>query len=124
VMIENWHFSADHVLLAEVDLTSPQYGKGLNPSALGATADHSQGRSFIAQALLQLRSLPGVTTVGVTSTIPLTGDSEVEVLSRPDHPASLGMAPIANQRLISPGFLTAMQIPLGGWTDFDEPGNE
>lgn len=120
VMTQNWHFSADHVLLAEVDLTSPQYGKGLNPTAPGATADHSQGRSFIEQALLRLRSLPGVTTVGVTSTMPLTGDSNVEVLSRPDHPASLGMAPIANQRLISPGYLTAMRIPLVAGRDFDE----
>ena len=120
VMTQNWHFSADHVLLAAVDLTSPQYGKGLNPTTPGATADHSQDRSFIEQALLRLRSLPGVTTVGVTSTMPLTGDSEVEVLSRSDHPASLGMAPIANQRLISPGYLTAMQIPLVAGRDFDE----
>jgi predicted permease len=120
VMTQNWHFSADHVLLAEVDLTSPQYGKGLNPTAPGATKDHSQGQSFIEQALLRLRALPGVTTAGVTSTMPLTGDSEVELLSRPDHPASLGITPIANQRLISPGYLTAMQIPLVAGRDFDE----
>ncbi len=120
VMIQNWHFSADHVLLAAVDLTSPQYGKGLNPTAPGATKDHSQGQSFIDQALLRLRSLPGVATVGVTSTMPLTGDSEVELLSRPDHPASLGITPIANQRLISPGYLAAMQIPLVAGRDFDE----
>ena len=120
VMIQNWHFSADHVLLAAVDLTSPQYGKGLNPTAPGATKDHSQGHSFIDQALLRLRSLPGVATAGVTSTMPLTGDSEVELLSRPDHPASLGITPIANQRLISPGYLAAMQIPLVAGRDFDE----
>jgi predicted permease len=120
VMAENWHFSTDHVLLAEVDLTSPQYGKGLNPTAPGATADHSRGVAFVEQALLRLRSLPGVTTVGVTSSMPLTGDSNIEGLILPDHPAPRGMPPVANERLISPGYLKAMQIPLVAGRDFDE----
>lgn len=120
VMTENWHFSADHVLLAEVDLTSPQYGKGLNPTAPGAAADHRRSVAFIEQALSRLRALPGVTTVGVTNAMPLTGDSNIEGLFRTDRPAPRGMPPLANERLISPGYLTAMQIPLVAGRDFDE----
>jgi hypothetical protein len=31
VMTENWRFFANQVLVAEADLVTPQYGKGLNP---------------------------------------------------------------------------------------------
>jgi predicted permease len=120
LLSEDWHFSTDHVLLAEVDLTTPKYGKGLNPTAPGADADHSHSNAFIQQALLRLRILPGVTAAGVTSTMPLTGDSNIEGLFRSDRPAPRGMPPLANERLISPGYLKAMQIPLIAGHDFDE----
>ena len=112
VMTEDWHFSADHVLLAQVDLKTPQYGKSLNPNAPGAIADHSHLQAYIAQAVQRLGALPGVTTVGVTDTMPLTGDIDINPLFRPDHPIPPNLLPLANNRMVSPGYFQAMQIPL------------
>jgi predicted permease len=120
VMVENWNFSADHAVVADTSLVMPQYGKGLNPNAPGAAADHSRRNAFINRALERLRALPGVTTVGVTSAMPLTGDNDVEPLIASDQPMPPGRLPLANNRMISPGYLQAMQIPLVAGRDFNE----
>ncbi len=120
VMTENWHFSADHVLLAEANLMPSEYGDADNAGARGDAPGMVQRRAFLAEALRRLHALPGVTDVGITTVMPLTGDSHIDGLVRPDHPVAEALEPIANQRLVSPGYLPAMQIPLVAGRNFDE----
>lgn len=112
VMTQDWHFSADNVLMAEANLVTPQYGEAINPMSPRAVAGLSRREAFIDQSLLRLRALPGVAAVGVTSVMPLTGDSNVDPIVRPDHPIPENLTPLANQRLVSPGYFAAMQIPI------------
>lgn len=94
-------FDTERVLTQDVALTSPDY----RPS--GAS------RKYIDAVLPKLAAIPGVRFAGVTSHIPLRGETWVDGLvdlnappKRPDE------NPAANFRFVSPGFFEAMGIPL------------
>jgi predicted permease len=97
-------FDSDHVTLAQVDLFAPQYGDFTNPTAAKV--------SFTDHALATLEQLPGVQSVALTSAAPLTGETWVDNLSRPDHPVPQAEQPSVNVRFIDPGYLPTMQISL------------
>src|SRR3984885_920121 len=98
-------FASSHVTLAQVDLFAPQYDDALpNVKAVKlAFADRAQ------KALAQL---PGVQSVAITSATPLTGETWVDNLGRPDHPVPEAERPPVNVRWINPGYLATMQISL------------
>ncbi len=102
---QNRGFDSSHVTLAQVDLFSPQYG---DSSGTYKTAK----LSFADRALAALRQLPGVQSVALTSVTPLTGETWVDNLFRPDHPVPAGREPAINVRFINPDYLPTMQIPL------------
>ena len=108
---QNRGFDTSHVTIAQVDLFTPQYYKdGLKQSAIRlALAD---------RALAALRALPGVQSVAVTSVAPLTGESWVDNLFRPDHPVPAGKEPMINVRWIDPDYLLTMQSPLVAGRNF------
>ena len=102
---QNRGFDASHLTLAQVDLFSPQYD---NDGPKGSAA-----RLAVADgALASLRQLPGVQSVALTSAAPLTGETWVDSISRPDHPVPAGKEPLINVRWINPDYLPAMQTPL------------
>ena len=107
----NRGFDTSHVTLAQVDLFTPQYHKdGLKQNAIRlALAD---------RALAALRALPGVQSVAVTSVAPLTGETWVDNLFRPDHPVPAGKEPMINVRWIDPDYLPTMQSPLVAGRNF------
>jgi predicted permease len=102
---QNRGFDSSHVTLAQVDLFTPQYDKdGPKGNAIRlATAD---------RALTAFRQLPGVQSVAVTSVAPLTGETWVDNLFRPDHPVAAAHEPTINVRWINDDYLPTMQSPL------------
>jgi predicted permease len=105
LMRQNRGFDSSHVTLAQVDLFAPQYG---DFSGKMKTAK----LSFTDRALAALGQLPGVQSVALTSVTPLTGETWVDTLSRPDHPVPAGQEPPINVRFVNPDYLPTMQIPL------------
>jgi predicted permease len=98
-------FDASHVTLAQVDLFSTQYG---DTSKTYKTAK----QSFIDRTVAALGQLPGVQSVALTSVAPLTGETWVDNITRPDHPVPAGQQPAVNVRWINPEYLPTMRSPL------------
>jgi predicted permease len=105
LMRQNRGFDSSHVTLAQVDLFAPQYGDFSNTFKNAKV-------SFTDRTLAALSQLPGVQSVALTSVAPLTGETWVDNISRPDHPVPAGQEPRINVRWINPDYLSTMQIPL------------
>ena len=95
-------FDFSHVTLAQADLFAPQYDDAL-PAGTAARL------AFADRALAALGQLPGVQSIALTSVAPLTGETWVDNLFRPDHPVPAGHEPAINVRWINPDYLTTMQ---------------
>ncbi len=105
LMSQNRGFDAGYVTLAQVDLFSPQYGD--------KRPDYKAAKSLFAdRALSALRQLPGVQSVAITSVAPLTGETWVDNLIRPDHPVAAGKEPAINVRWIDSEYLPTMRSHL------------
>jgi predicted permease len=104
LMRQNRGFDSSRVTLAQVDLFAPQYGdfSGTTTAKL----------IFTDRTLAALNRLPGVQSVALTSATPLTGETWVDALNRPDHPIPPADQPPINVRFINPDYLPTMQIPL------------
>ncbi|MGA8669163.1 MAG: FtsX-like permease family protein [Terracidiphilus sp.] len=98
-------FDSSHVTLAQVDLFAPEFGDKL-PNSKGVKL------AFADRTLTVLRQLPGVQSVTVTSAMPLTGETWVDELKRPDHPMPEAQRPLINLRWINDDYLATMRIPL------------
>ena len=98
-------FDSSHVTLAQADLFTPQYDND------GPTGNAAR-LAFVDRALTALGQLPGVQSTALTSVAPLTGETWVDNLSRPDHPVPAGHEPAINVRWINPDYLPTMQSPL------------
>jgi predicted permease len=98
-------FDASHVTLADVDLFAPEFGDKM-PNVKAVKL------AFTDRTLAALQHLPGVQSVTVTSVAPLTGETWVDSLERPDHPLPEAQRPPINLRWISQDYLATMQIPL------------
>jgi predicted permease len=98
-------FDSSHVTLAQVDLFAPQYGDS-QPDVKSVKLE------FADRALGQLQQLPGVQSVALTSVAPLTGETWVDDLTRPDHPLPPAQQLPINVRWIDNNYLGTMQIPV------------
>ena len=112
-------FQTDHVLTARLSLNQPAYGR---------YGDPQKRVKFWRQFEYQVRSLPGVEAVGATSELPLSGqhsDDPFHIPGRSYRPSEFDDAQF---RQVTPGYLSAMRIPLfaGRWLDerdiADSPG--
>ena len=98
-------FDASHLTLAQADLFVTQYDDG-SPKADAARL------AFADRSLAALNRLPGVQSVALTSVTPLTGETWVDNLFRPDHPVPAGQELAINVRWIDPGYLPTMHSRL------------
>ena len=98
-------FDSSHVTLAQADLFAPRYD---NDGPTGSAAR----LAFADGALTALGQLPGVQSVALTSVTPLTGETWVDNLFRPDHPVPAGKEPMINVRWINSDYLPTMLSPL------------
>ncbi len=102
---QNRGFDSSHVTLAQVDLFAPRYDDAL-PNVKAVKL------AFADRAQAALAQLPGVQSVAITSATPLTGETWVDNLTRPDHPVPPAEQPAINVRWINPSYLATMQIAL------------
>jgi predicted permease len=117
VLNEHHDFNATRVTIAEVDLLNNHYEQGQDGGAFARS-------EFIDRALDRLRAGPGMEFASVTSSMPLTGDTNVHSMYRPDHPLPESEVPTANLRNISSGYFAAMQTPLVAGADFAKSERE
>jgi putative ABC transport system permease protein len=112
-------FQTEHVITARLSLNDPAYGR---------YGDPTRRAKFWGQFEEQVKSLPGVEAVGATSNLPLGGEN----LDNPFHIPGRSYGPSefddAQFRQITPGYFSAMSIPLiaGRWFEArdseDAPG--
>jgi len=106
-------FEPRHVLTFSVSLPEQRYGEPAEQSA------------FLSSFLSRIRGVPGVEAAGATSVLPLSGDSygisihSVDGRSWSDQEQDRWSPQI---RVVTPGYLKAMRIPLGSGRSFD-PGD-
>jgi predicted permease len=104
---EDRGFDASHVTAAQVDLFAPQFGGFDSPPSITVSK-----QVFADRALTALRQLPGVQSVSITSAAPMTGETWVDTLQRPDHPVPPAEQLPINVRWIDHDYLRTMQVPL------------
>ena len=76
---------------------------------------------FFAQLLPRLETIPGVTAAGATNLVPLENSDDSIYFSIEDRaPFAPGQAPLADYRVITPGYLGALEIPLLKGRNFTE----
>ncbi len=84
---------------------------GFPPAMLGG--EKTKAFAFFERVAAELRSIPGVTDVGMVSVLPgLDRDkSPVQMEGTPDF-TSLSLAPIAADRVATPSYFSTLKIPL------------
>ena len=102
-------FDSDHVITMFVSIPSTKF------------STPQQQISFYDRVLERVRALPGVQSAGVIDALPLTGGGShqpVQIEGRPVQ--AMADQPEVDVRLISPGYVKAMHIPLLRGRDFDD----
>ena len=94
-------FPTDHLLTARLD----------RPDSALATPE--QNLAFYDALIDELRALPGVTGAGVASQLPLGGsNTQMSVSSQPSAGQAETRGPEASWRIVGPGFLETLRVPL------------
>lgn len=93
-------FTADHVLAANVSFTTPTRESGFERLS-----------PMFAGLLEQLRALPGIESAALAKDLPLDGFTRDGHFNLENRSQDSGKAD-AVYRIVSPGYLTAMRIPL------------
>ena len=88
-------------------------------------SEPDQVRSFYREVLRRVSALPGVTKVGASNGIPLSGSggSGTTTIDNPAFPDDRG-TPEADQRIVTPGYFEAMGMTILSGRMFDERDSE
>jgi len=93
-------FDTNGVLIVDVSLPASSY------------ANATDQLRFLDAALARVRALPGVSTVAITSRVPLRGEAVVNTLSYPHDVRPEAARPLANYRYVSSDYFSAMGTRL------------
>jgi putative ABC transport system permease protein len=101
---------------------------GLNPrNVLTLTFDlpetkynDQQQMDFYTELLSRVRALPGVTSAGAVTPLPLSGNNAMITFQIEGHPVPKSEEPSADIESASPGFFKTLNIPLLRGRDFSE----
>jgi putative ABC transport system permease protein len=106
----------DHVLSLQLFLPPDRY-----PST-----DPAKRRQFVDEVEKRFSALPGVKSAGAINFLPLSGFwGTTSFLLRGQAPLKEGQAPEADNRIVTPGYLQTMGLPLvrgRNFTDADRAG--
>ena len=100
-------FTTEHVLAVDVSLPPQSYTKP------------EQKDGFYDNVLARVRALPGVTSAGWISKLPLEGQEQVDGINVPGRSSTVLQVPVANYRYVTPGYFQSIGIPLrqGRWIE-------
>jgi predicted permease len=102
-------FHSENVVTARLSLPRSRY------------KDDPAARSFLSGVLTELRSVPGLRSVGATTYLPFSGNNNSSVLMFENHPLARGEnPPVPGWNHIDSGYLPAMSIPLLQGRNFNE----
>ncbi len=101
------NFHANHVLTVNLNLPDAKYPGGKQRSAL------------FDRLLPALQNIPGVQAAGLTSALPLQGETWVDMITRDDDHRPVFQRPVANYRFVSPDYFSAMGTPMRSGRMFD-----
>lgn len=105
-------FRADHVLTFGIALPVP------NDPTTGRYFPRAARTAFYERVLDEVRRIPGVTSAGATSFLPLAGSNQIR-LEVPGRETGRDAAPrVVEWRITTPGFLPTLGIPLLQGRDF------
>ena len=93
-------FNANNVLTMNIGLPNAKYPKPENVVA------------FFKEATERIATLPGVKAAGITSVLPLSDNFDGRGLVVEDYPKPEGEEISVDLYVVTPGYLTAMEIPL------------
>jgi putative ABC transport system permease protein len=94
-------FQTTHVLTLDFDLAEPKY------------RDWTRRTRFLERVLEQTRALPGVQSAGLAGGLPLTSKGGLRELATPEGTSVWSEVPDnAIYRVVSPGYLETLRIPL------------
>jgi putative ABC transport system permease protein len=102
-------FEASHVVTMQVSVP------------IGKFTEPAQQIGYFDRVLDRVRTLPGVQAAGLIDSLPLSDDGSMQPIAvegRP--PAPMADMPEVDVRMISPGYLSAMHLPLIEGRDVDE----
>ena len=101
-------FDADHVVTMDLSIPQTKF------------SDPAQQISFFNRVLDGVRNLPGVRSAGIIDSLPLSGGSHQPVQAEGRPVVPMADQPEVDVRLISPGYMNAMRIPLLRGREFDD----
>ncbi len=84
----------------------------------GSYKEPERVAGFYNDVLARARALPGVADAAVVSSAPFAGPNTGLSFVRPDRPVDPGLLPDADFRVITPGYLRSLRIPLLQGRDF------
>lgn len=91
----------------------------MDPSEIGY--DETQGLAFYKSLLDRVRSLPGVQSASLTSSVPMSNYGANDYLKISDYQNPLGQGlPLVDYGVVSPGYFETMRIPLLRGRSFTE----
>jgi predicted permease len=86
----------------------------------GKFAEPTQQIAYFDRVLDRVRTLPGVQSAGLIDSLPLSDDGSHQPISVEGRPAApMADLPEVEVRLISPGYMSSMHIPLLSGRDID-----
>ncbi|HEX6802187.1 MAG TPA: ABC transporter permease [Terriglobales bacterium] len=102
-------FEPEHVLTMSVGVAETDY------------STPEQEWAFLDEVLRRVRALPGMKAAGVTDSLPLTGGGSIQPVAVEGQPAvDMSHQPEVGVRVVSPGLMDAMRIPLMRGRRFSE----
>jgi putative ABC transport system permease protein len=93
-------FTTEHVLAVDVSLPPQSYTKP------------EQKEAFYDNVLARVRALPGVSSAGWISRLPLEGQEQVDGINVPGRSTTGLQVPVANYRYVSLDYFKSMGVPL------------
>ena len=93
-------FNSENILTMNIGLPAARYPKP------------EDSVRFYQQATERIAAIPGVKAAGITSVMPLTSNFDGRGLAVEDHPRPRGEEITVDVYVTTPGYLTAMEIPL------------
>ncbi|MBO0858114.1 MAG: ABC transporter permease [Chloracidobacterium sp.] len=99
-------FRAENVVTCRIDLPSAKY-----------PGDRRQAE-FFRRALENARSIPGVESAGLVTSLPFSGSRGWSSFVIDDRPTAVVDRPVADRHQVAPGYFAAIGIPLLSGRDF------